>query len=95
LPEQDEQIILIDEDGNESEAIIHKIVEFEGKNYAIVIPLYEEEEEVVEEEGEAFVLRIDQDEEEGEVLVDIDDEEWERVKDACLEAMEFEEDDED
>ncbi|WP_337833544.1 DUF1292 domain-containing protein [Desulfotruncus arcticus] len=93
LPEQDEIITLVDEDGNEHDAIIYSIVEFDGKNYAIVIPVGEEEEE--EEEAEAFVLRIDQDDEEGEILVEIDDEEWEKVKDACMEEMIFEEEDQD
>jgi uncharacterized protein YrzB (UPF0473 family) len=88
LPEQDEIITLIDEEGNESDALIYDILELDGKKYAIVIPVIDEEDDEDEEAG-AYVLRIDQDEDGDDILVEIEDEEWEKVKNACMEEFDF------
>ena len=102
MPEQDEIITIIDEDNNEHEVMIYDIVEVEGKRYAIVVPLNDEDEEDMEEpedfdefedfdddaEGAAFVLKIDQDEDGEEVLVEVEDDEWDKIKDACLQVLE-------
>ena len=54
LPEQeeageqeDEMIILTDEDGNELEFELCDTVEYEGKQYAVLLPADEESEEVI------------------------------------------------
>ena len=67
------QVILIDEDGNEVPFEIVDVIQFEGKDYAI---LHSEEES---EEDKALLFRIE--EEDGEdVLYELeDDEEWENV----------------
>ncbi|MBF7082161.1 DUF1292 domain-containing protein [Desulfallas sp. Bu1-1] len=88
MPEQDEIITLIDEEGNESDALIYDILELDGKKYAIVIPVIDEEDDEDEEAG-AYVLRIDQDEDGDDILVEIEDEEWEKVKNACMEEFDF------
>jgi len=103
LPEQDEVITIIDEDNNEHDVVIYDILEFEGQKYAIVVPLadVEEDEDLEEldnpddfedfdedEDSDAFVLKIIEDEDGEEILVEIDDEEWEKVKDACMEVLE-------
>ncbi|KAF1086596.1 hypothetical protein SPSYN_00315 [Sporotomaculum syntrophicum] len=98
LPDQDEIITIIDEDNNEHDVIIYDILELEGKRYAIVVPLVDEDDEEPEDldfedfddesEGDAFVLKIEQDEYGGDILVEVDDDEWEKIKDACMEVLE-------
>ncbi|MBC7338263.1 MAG: DUF1292 domain-containing protein [Firmicutes bacterium] len=83
-------VVLTDEDGKEHEFAIVDVIEVEGKDYAILLPMGEEADE--EEEGDAVILRIDTDEKGEDVLVDIeDDEEWEKVAEAW-EAMVDEDD---
>ena len=104
LPEQDEIITIIDEDNNEHEVIIYDIIEVDGNKYAIVVPLLDDEEEGIDpdnmefdedefDEGDAFVLKIQQDEDGEEFLMEIDDDEWEKVRDACMEVLETDGDD--
>ncbi len=99
MPDQDEIITIIDEDNNEHDVIIYDILELEGKRYAIVVPLVDEEEEEPEDledsedfdgesEGDAFVLKIEQDEDGEDILVEVDDDEWDKIKDACMEVLE-------
>jgi len=86
----EETIVLTDEDGHDHEFSIVDVIEVEGKEYAILLPLAGGEEE--EEEEEAVILRIDKDEDGEEVLVDIeDDDEWERVAEAWEELLDEEE----
>ena len=81
----EEVIVLTDEDGNEHEFSIVQVIKVDEKDYAILLPLHGEE-----EEEEAVILRIDQ--ENGEdVLVEIEDEaEFERVAEAWEELLDEE-----
>ncbi|SFR02954.1 Protein of unknown function [Desulfoscipio geothermicus DSM 3669] len=84
MPEQDEIITIIDEEGQEHDVNIFDVLEVDGQRYAIVVP--------VAENGEAedgFVLKVEQDEDGDDILVEIDDDEWEKVKNACMEEYEF------
>lgn len=83
--EQDEVITLVDEDGRETDFAVIDIVEVEEERYAILLPVEDGDEEA---EGEAIILKFEQDEEGNEILVDIeDDEEWEKVADAWEEMV--------
>ena len=84
-----EVITLVDEEENEFEFAVIDLLEVEGKQYAVLVPAVEEEEEL-EDEEEAVILRLEVDEEGNEVLVDLEDEEWEMVADAWTEKMEDE-----
>ncbi|MDR1773852.1 MAG: DUF1292 domain-containing protein [Clostridioides sp.] len=76
-------INLIDEDGNETAFEIILTLEAEGKDYAILVPVGDENEE-------ALVFRIEQDEQ-GDILLPIDsDEEYEIVVSAYETLMEEE-----
>lgn len=88
MPEQDEIITLVDEEGNESDALVYDVLEVDGKKYVIVIPVLDEEEDEEDEAG-AYVLRVEQDEEGEDILVEIEDEEWEKIKHACMEEFNF------
>ena len=81
---QENIINLIDENGVESAFEIILTLEAEGKEYAILVPVEEEDAE------EALIFRIDQDEE-GEILVPLeDDKEYEIVVDVYNTLMEEE-----
>ena len=70
---QENIINLIDENGQESAFEIILTLEAEGKEYAILVPVEEEEAE------EALIFRIDSDEE-GDILTPLEnDEEYETV----------------
>ncbi len=89
MAEADDIVTLVDEDGGEHDFEVIDILEVDGKEYAILLPLEEGE-------GEAVILRIEAGEDGNEVLVDIeDDEEWEKVADAWEEKLAEEELDED
>ena len=83
--EHDEIITLIDKNGEEKDFTVIDILEMDGSEYAILLP-------VDEESDEAIILKFAEDEEGNEILVDIeDDEEWEKVADAWEEMMAQEE----
>lgn len=75
-------IRLIDEDGREQRFDLITIIEVDELRYALMVPETQEN-----NEEEAFIFRLETDEDGEEVLVDIeDDEEFERVCDYLNEA---------
>ncbi|MFZ5633063.1 MAG: DUF1292 domain-containing protein [Bacillota bacterium] len=83
--EGNEIITLIDDDGEEKDFTVIDILELDGSEYAILLP-------VDEESDEAIILKFAEDDQGNEILVDIeDDEEWEKVADAWEEMMAQEE----
>jgi uncharacterized protein YrzB (UPF0473 family) len=85
LAEADEVVTLVDEEGAEHDFTVIDIIEVDGSEYAILLP-------VDEENNEAIILKFAKDEEGNELLVDIeDDEEWEKVSDAWEEMIAEEE----
>ncbi|MCL5781198.1 hypothetical protein P378_05335 [Desulforamulus profundi] len=86
MAEQDEVITLIDEDGAEHDFNVIDVIEVEGSEYAILLP-------VEDESDEAVILKFVNDEDGNEILVEIEsDEEWEKVADAWEEMVMAEED---
>lgn len=87
MTQEDEVLTLTDEDGNEHEFSVIDIIELDGSEYAILLPMEGGE----EDQDEAIILRIDSDDDGNEVLVDIEnDEEWEKVADTWASMMEDE-----
>ena len=85
---ESENIILVDEDGDEHTFSILDVIEVDGSEYAILQPADDEDDD---EEPEAVILKIENDENGEEVLSYIeDDDEWEKVADAWQDAMEEE-----
>ena len=85
MAEAEEVVTLVDEEGVEHDFTVIDIIEVDGSEYAILLP-------VDEESNEAIILKFSQDEEGNELLVDIeDDEEWEKVSDAWEEMISEEE----
>lgn len=82
---QDNNIVLIDEEGAEHQFEIIDMLEVEGANYAVLFPVEEEDGD------EAIILKAGADENGEEVLFEIeDDEEWEKVADIYQEMVEEE-----
>lgn len=81
MPEHDEVITLVDEEGKEHDFTVVDIIEVDSVEYAILLPAQEDSDEAV-------ILKFDKDEDGNEILVDIeDDEEWEKVADAWEEMV--------
>lgn len=92
MTKEDEVLTLTDEEGVEHDFSVIDIIELDGSEYAILLPLEGQGEGADEDEEEAIILKIDTDEEGNEVLVDIeDDEEWEKVADTWSTMIETEE----
>ncbi|AYO30736.1 MAG: hypothetical protein PWR06_1968 [Thermoanaerobacteraceae bacterium] len=77
--DEKETITLYDEDGQETEFEVLGVVNVEDNDYAILVPLDESE----SEDEEAYIFRIDADENGEEVLTEVeDDDEFEAVREA-------------
>lgn len=82
--ELDDVLILVDEEDQEHPFQMIDMVEVDGSQYAVLVPLEEGS-----EEDEAIILKIVVDENGEEMLYDIeDDEEWEKVVDIWNDSQE-------
>ncbi|HOV79533.1 MAG TPA: DUF1292 domain-containing protein [Bacillota bacterium] len=85
MAENEGIITLVDEDGSEHDFSVIDILEVDGSEYAVLLP-------VEDESDEAVILKFACDDEGNELLIDIeDDEEWEKVADAWEEMLNEEE----
>lgn len=80
---------LSDEDGNVTKCEVYDVIDFEGKTYAMLLPLEDEN----EEEAELIVLEYIEEGEEGSFRSIDDEEEFNRVCE-YIESLEDEEEDE-
>lgn len=84
MSEESNIVILEDENGQEHEYEVEEIYEVDGKEYAVLLS-------TEEDSDNAFVFRVEQDEQGDDILVDItDDAEWDKVVSA-IEEIESEE----
>lgn len=84
MSEESNIVILEDENGQEHEYEVEEIYEIDGKEYAVLLS-------TEEDSDNAFVFRVEQDEQGDDILVDItDDAEWDKVVSA-IEEIESEE----
>lgn len=74
---EDEGIVLVDDEGTEYRYVFDRLIELDDKKYYILVPETQEEDAEVEE---AHVFRLDTDAEGNEILVDIDDQEMEKIE---------------
>ena len=91
---EEEWIVLVDEDGQEYRYSLERALEVEDKKYVILIPEVQEN----EAEEEAHVFRVETDENDEEILVDVEDEELEKIQELLEEESldgDFLDDDED
>ena len=71
--EIDNIVILNDEEGNEVQFEFLDLIEYDGEEYVILLPV--EEEEVSEEPGEVVILKLENTSDEEESYVSVEDEE--------------------
>ena len=94
MVDQNENVVLVDENGEEHEFALIDVIEVDGEEYTILEPL-EADEDADEDQPEAIILKIGQDENGEEILYDIeDDDEWEMVAQKWQEMIEEEEEEE-
>src|SRR5690606_38135527 len=74
-PGQDEFLVLVDEEGEEHRYSLERIVELDEKRYVVMIPEIQEG-----EEEEAHVFRLETEKDGEEVLVDVEDEELDKIQ---------------
>ncbi|MDP4177515.1 MAG: DUF1292 domain-containing protein [Bacillota bacterium] len=79
-------ITLLDEDGEEKEFNVITKLDIEDKEYVIVVPNEESE----DDESEAMALRIDKDSEGNDVLVVVEDDDEFEVVNEAYETLFFE-----
>lgn len=81
LEEEPQVFTLTDEDGVEKQFEFFCDVEYDGNTYVALIPFFENEEEICEEENDLIILKCEIEEETGlQILVSIDsDDEYEKV----------------
>ncbi|MCF8564511.1 DUF1292 domain-containing protein [Alicyclobacillus tolerans] len=86
---EDDLIVLEDEDGKEHNFVLGEVINVEGQDYAILLPVDDELEEGV-------IFRIDGEEGDQMILAEIEeDAEWEKVVNAYNEQMDEFDDEED
>lgn len=76
-------VSLVDEDGKEQEFEIVDCAELDGREYMALVPIFDDPEAMMEDDGEAVILRIaeDSDEEGDQYLESITDEdEYNRIE---------------
>ena len=84
---ENEEIVLVDEDGEAHTFLMLDAIEVDGSQYAILQPVDENPDD--DEEPEAVILKIERDENGEEMLLEIDDDdEWEKVVDIWQEILE-------
>ncbi|MGE5473029.1 MAG: DUF1292 domain-containing protein [Ignavibacteriales bacterium] len=69
--ERDDVLVLMDDEGNETEFEYLDTVEMNNKEYVVLLPMVEEESEPAEE---VLILKVEQDENGEDVFSSVDDE---------------------
>ncbi len=81
-------IVLTDDEGNEQEFEFFDALDYEGEEYVALIPVIEDSEEFLEDDGKFVVLKSMEDDGE-EILVTIDDdEEYEKIGNMFIQRAE-------
>jgi uncharacterized protein YrzB (UPF0473 family) len=79
MPELDEIVTLIYDDGEQETFTVEEILEVDGKTYVVLIPEEVDVESADDMEVDAFIFKVEEKEDGEEVLVELDDEEYEKI----------------
>ena len=94
MPELNEIVTLIYDDGEQETFTVEEILEVEGKTYVVLVPEemdFEDDEDV---EIDAFIFKVEEKEDGEEILVELDDDEYEKITEIlCAEDEDDEFDD--
>ncbi|MGE5588319.1 MAG: DUF1292 domain-containing protein [Clostridia bacterium] len=88
MPEIDDVVTLVYEDGEEETFAVEDVMELDGNTYVVLVPADADSEARDDEEVEACIFRVETDEDGEEVLVDLDDDEYEKVTGAICADLE-------
>lgn len=95
MPELNEIVTLVYEDGEEETFSVEDVMELDGNTYVILVPEEADAEAEENDEVDACIFKVETSEDGEEVLVDLDDDEYERVTEMiCSDADECDESDE-
>lgn len=93
MPEIDDDLLtLLDEDGQEHSFIVLEILDVDGQSYAILAPAEDADDD---DEGEAYIFRIETEDGDDRLVTVEDEEEFDRVAAALSELEDWEESEED
>lgn len=88
-----EIVTLVYEDGEEETFSVEDVVELDGNTYVVLVPEEQDSEAEEGDEVDACIFKVETSEDGEEVLVDLDDDEYERVTDMiCADVEEYDED---
>ncbi|MGE5573255.1 MAG: DUF1292 domain-containing protein [Bacteroidota bacterium] len=87
MPEINDVVTLVYEDGEEESFSVEDVMQLDGNTYVILVPEDEDSEAIDDEEVEACIFRVETDADGEEVLVDLDDDEYEKVTGAICEDL--------
>ena len=94
MPELNEIVTLIYEDGEQETFTVEEILEVEGKTYVVLIPKEMDIEDDEDVEIDAFIFKVEEKEDGEEILVELDDDEYEKITEIlCAEDEDDEFDD--
>ncbi|MEG1875270.1 MAG: DUF1292 domain-containing protein [Angelakisella sp.] len=96
--EERDVINLLDEEGQEHEFEIVDAVELEDQQYLALVPIFDQPEDSLEDDGQLVILRVsDENDEDGEQFLEAieDEDEYQRVAQLFMERLEDEFDFED
>jgi uncharacterized protein YrzB (UPF0473 family) len=88
MPELDEIVTLIYDDGEQETFTVEEILEVDGKTYVVLVPEEMDTEAPDDMEVDAFIFRVDEKEDGEEILVELDDEEYEKITEVLCEEDE-------
>ena len=79
MPELDEIVTLIYDDGEQETFTVEEILEVDGKTYVVLVPEEVNTEAPDDMEVDAFIFKVEEKEDGEEILVELDDEEYEKI----------------
>jgi hypothetical protein len=85
MPELDEIVTLIYDDGEQETFTVEEILEVDGKTYVVLVPEEMDTEALNDMEVDAFIFKVEEKEDGEEVLVELDDEEYEKITEVLCE----------
>lgn len=88
MPELDEIVTLIYDDGEQETFTVEEILEVDGKTYVVLVPEEIDTEAPDEMEVDAFIFKVEEKEDGEEVLVELDDDEYDKITEVLCEEDE-------
>ena len=88
MPELDEIVTLIYDDGEQETFTVEEILEVDGKTYVVLVPEEMDTEALNDMKVDAFIFKVEEKEDGEEVLVELDDDEYDKITEVLCEEDE-------